>query len=122
MRIATGWDFAYLNRPLASITVHSDASSSSLGTFTPDGYRASRFGPDMLHERRLGFLAETQLPDPEARRLARIAERTYRREVLSYLSMRADHRRFAERTYSRPSVKRSFRIVAWGSIPGPGAS
>ena len=90
MRIATGWDFAYLNRPLATITVHPDASSSSLGTFTPDGYRASRFGPDMVRERRLEFLTETELPDPEARRLARIADRAYRREVLSYLSMRAD--------------------------------
>ena len=84
MRIATDWDFAYLNRPLAAVTAHSDASSSSLGSFTPDGFRSSRSLPDML--------LRAQAPGSSLRptfrtlrrgRLARIAEKTYRREVLA---------------------------------------
>jgi cellulose synthase/poly-beta-1,6-N-acetylglucosamine synthase-like glycosyltransferase len=90
MRIATGWDFAYLNQPLAVTTAHSDASSSSLGAFTPNGYRSSRSLPDMLYERRRTFLAEADLPKVEERRLARMAERAYRRDVLRCLSMRAN--------------------------------
>jgi glycosyltransferase involved in cell wall biosynthesis len=89
MRIATKWDLAYLDVPLARVTAHADASSSSLGSFTPRGFRGSRALPDMLYERRRRFLAEADLPGPEARRLAKLAERTHRREVLSYLSMRA---------------------------------
>jgi glycosyltransferase involved in cell wall biosynthesis len=89
MRIATDWDLAYLNLPLAVVTAHSDASSSSLGSFTPNGFRASRSLPDMLYDRRRQFLDEADLPDAEAGRLARIAEKTYRREVLGCLSMRA---------------------------------
>jgi hypothetical protein len=89
MRIATDWDLAYLNHPLAVVTAHSDASSSSLGSFTPNGFRASRSLPDMLYDRRRQFLDEADLPDAETGRLARIAEKTYRREVLGCLSMRA---------------------------------
>lgn len=90
MRIATDWDFAYLNRPLAVMRVHAEASSSSLGSFTPDGYRSSRELPDMLYEHRRRFLAEADLPASEARRLARIAEKTHRHELLGHLSMRAN--------------------------------
>ena len=72
-----------------SVTAHSDASSSSLGSFTPNGFRASRSLPDMLYDRRRQFLDEADLPDAEAGRLARIAEKTYRRDVLGCLSTRA---------------------------------
>ena len=89
MRIATSWDLAYLDLPLAVVTAHADASSSSLGSFTPNGFRASRSLPDMLYDRRRQFLDEADLPDAESGRLARIAEKTYRREVLGCLSMRA---------------------------------
>jgi glycosyltransferase involved in cell wall biosynthesis len=90
MRIATDWDFAYLNLPLAMITAHEGASSSSLGSFTPNGFRGSRSLPDMLYERRRRFLAEADLAEVEARRLARIAEKMHRRDVLGCLSMRAN--------------------------------
>ena len=66
MRIATSWDLAYLNLPLAVVTAHSDASSSSLGSFTPNGFRASRSLPEMLYDRRRQFLDEADLPDAEA--------------------------------------------------------
>ena len=89
MRIATDWDFAYLNRPLAQITAHAEASSSSLGSFTPNGYRSSRSLPDMLYEHRRRFLTEANLSEIEARRLAHIAERTHRRDRVRHLSMRA---------------------------------
>jgi glycosyltransferase involved in cell wall biosynthesis len=89
MRIATNWDFAYVNRPLAVMGAHADASSSSLGWFTPGGFRSSRAVPDLLYERRRRFLAEAGLPEAATRRLARIAERTHRRDRLGHLSMRA---------------------------------
>jgi glycosyltransferase involved in cell wall biosynthesis len=89
MRIATRWDFAYLNTPLAVMRAHVGASSSSLGSFTPRGFRTTRAVPDSLYERRLRFLAQADLPETEGRRLARMAKRTYRRDVLSHLSMRA---------------------------------
>ena len=90
MRIATVWDFADINEALAVVTTHSDASSSSLGSFTPSGFRGSRSLPDMLYERRREFLAEAELPEVEARPLARIAKKMYRRDVLACLSMRAN--------------------------------
>ena len=89
MRIAVDWDFAYVNRPLAVKTAHSDASSSSIGSFTPQGWRSSRSLPDMLYEYRRQFLTEADLPETEARRLARIAEKAYRRDLLGHLSLRA---------------------------------
>jgi glycosyltransferase involved in cell wall biosynthesis len=89
LRIATRWNFAYVNAPLAVMRAHSGASSSSLGYFTPRGFRATRALPDSLYERRLNFLAEVDLPEAEGRRLARMARRTYRRDVLSHLSTRA---------------------------------
>jgi hypothetical protein len=81
MRIATDWDFAYLNRPLAVKRAHNEASSYSNGSFTPDGWQASRSLPDLLYEYRRTFLTEANLPEIEARRLARIAR-------LAHLSMR----------------------------------
>ena len=90
MRVATAWDFAYLDQPLAVVATHSGSSSSSLGSFTPDGYRGSRSLPEMLYERRRSFLDEADLSEVQTRRLARIAEKMYRRDVLACLSMRAD--------------------------------
>jgi glycosyltransferase involved in cell wall biosynthesis len=89
MRIATEWDFAYVNRPLAVMRAHADASSSSIGSFTPNGFRSSRSLPDMLYELRRKFLTEADLPPVQARRLARLAERMHRHDVLGHLSMRA---------------------------------
>ena len=37
MRIATEWDFAYIDRPLTTVTSHAGASSSPNGSFTPRG-------------------------------------------------------------------------------------
>ena len=88
MRIATDWDFAYLNRPLAQMRAHAEASSSSLGSFTSNGYRSSRSLPDMLYEHRRRFLTEANLSEIEARRLAHIAKRTHRRDRVRHLSMR----------------------------------
>jgi glycosyltransferase involved in cell wall biosynthesis len=51
MRIATRWDFAYRNTPLATMRAHNGASSSSLGWFTPRGFRTTRAVPDSLYER-----------------------------------------------------------------------
>ena len=89
LRIATSWDYAYLDQPLAIMRAHAEASSSSLGSFRPGGFRSSRALPDVLYEKRRGFLAEADLPEGEARRLARIAEKRHRRDVLAHLSMRA---------------------------------
>ena len=86
MRIAMGWDFAYVNRPLALMRAHAAADSSELGWFTPDGFRSSPSVPRMLHLHRRNFLTEANLPASETRRLARIANRTYRRERLGHLS------------------------------------
>jgi glycosyltransferase involved in cell wall biosynthesis len=89
MRIANDWDFAYLNRPLAVARAHEEAASSALGSFRPGGFRSARSLADMLYEHRRKALAEVDLPESEARRLARIAEKRYRRDVLAHLSMRA---------------------------------
>jgi glycosyltransferase involved in cell wall biosynthesis len=89
MRIATKWDFAYVNQPLAIMRAHDEASSSAQGSFTPGGYRQARSQPDVLYEQRRRFLDEAELPEMQARRLARIAERTHRRDVVGHLSSRA---------------------------------
>ncbi len=90
LRVANDWDFAYLDRPLAVMQVHPEADSSSLGSFTPDGFRSSRSLPDVVYGHRRKFLAEADLPAGEARRLTRIAERMHRRDVVAHLSMRAN--------------------------------
>jgi glycosyltransferase involved in cell wall biosynthesis len=87
MRIATRWDFAYVDSPLAELRAHSGAQSSPLGSFTPLGYRAARSFPDELYARRSRFIAGANLPQRDARRLARAARRTRRRDVVAYLSM-----------------------------------
>jgi hypothetical protein len=89
MRIARDWDFAYLNRRLALLRAHDEASSSTFGSFTPDGFRSARSLPEVLYENRRRFLAHADLPAMESRRLARAAERAYRRDVIGHLSMRA---------------------------------
>jgi glycosyltransferase involved in cell wall biosynthesis len=89
MRIATSWDLVYVNDRLAVLRAHAETSSASLGSFTPGGFRSSRALPDVLYENRVRFLATADLPEPEIRRFARIAERTHRREILGHLSMRA---------------------------------
>ena len=61
MRIATRWDFAYVDSALAEMRAHSGAQSSSLGSFTPRGYRAARSVPDELYARRSRFLAVANL-------------------------------------------------------------
>jgi glycosyltransferase involved in cell wall biosynthesis len=87
MRIATRWDFAYVDSSLAEMRAHAGAQSTPLGSFTPRGYRTSRSVPDELYARRSRFLAGADLPHGEARRLARAARRTHRRDVLDHLSM-----------------------------------
>jgi glycosyltransferase involved in cell wall biosynthesis len=90
MRIAARWDFAYVNRPLAIKRAHDEAASSAIGMYAPNGsWRSPRSLPDMLYEYKRSFLAEADLPEVEARRLARIAERTYRRDLFAHLSTRA---------------------------------
>ena len=89
MRIASQWDYAYINRPLAVLRAHEGAASSALGSFLPGGFRSPRSLPDVLHEHRRNFLVEADLSDIETRRLARIAEKRYRHDVLGHLSMRA---------------------------------
>ena len=89
MRIATRWDFGYVNRPLAKMMVHTEASSSALGTRTASTFRSSRAQPDSLYACRRNFLSEADLPDNVRRRLLRTAERAYRRDLLSHLSSRA---------------------------------
>ena len=89
LRIATRWDFAYVNRALALVRAHEETSSSELGSFTEGGFRSSRSAADVLYENRSTFLAEADLSEIEARRLAHIAERTHRRDRVRHLSMRA---------------------------------
>jgi hypothetical protein len=89
MRIATGWDFLYLNAQLARLRAHEGASSSALGEFTPRGFRSSRKLPDILFEHRLKCLADANLSESARAGLAQIARRSHRRDVLSHLSMRA---------------------------------
>lgn len=89
LRIASDWDYAYLNRPLAVMRAHDEAASSALGSFRSGGFRSTRSLADILYEHRLKFLTEADLPESEGQRLARFARQRYRRDVLSYLSMRA---------------------------------
>jgi hypothetical protein len=90
MRIALDWDVAYVDRPLAFLRAHDDASSSSYGWFTPNGLRTSRELPEILFDNRRRFLNCAGLPQPESRRLERIVERRHRLDVLSHLSMRSN--------------------------------
>lgn len=89
MRIATTWGSIYVNRPLATMRSHAEASSSLLGSITPSGFRSSSALAEMLYERRRRFLDDAQLPEADIERLARIAKRTRRRDRILHLSTRA---------------------------------
>jgi glycosyltransferase involved in cell wall biosynthesis len=90
MRAARRWDFAYVNRPLARIGAHTEASSSDLGYFMDGGFRSERCMADIFYANRRTALTEAALPEEEARRLFRLAQRRYRQDVLAHLSMRSD--------------------------------
>jgi hypothetical protein len=77
MRIAAEWDFAYVNCPLAVKTVHDEASSSVNGSYTDGGWQPSSDLPDLLYEHRRAFLAQSSLPERQARHLGRIARMTH---------------------------------------------
>jgi glycosyltransferase involved in cell wall biosynthesis len=89
LRISTNWDFVYLNRPLVRMRVHASAASSSLGTFTPRGFRTAESVAGMLHEFRVAYLDTAGLPQAETSELRALAERQLRRDRLAHLSMRA---------------------------------
>ena len=67
MRVAKQWDFAYVNRPLAKVRAHTEASSSELGWFMPGGFRSQRSMADIFYANRRKAIAEVGGP---ARRLA----------------------------------------------------
>jgi hypothetical protein len=90
LRAAEDWDFVYVNEPLAYVRGHVGASSSVLGEFGPSGYRSSPDLAELIHARKLAFLAETALPDSEQQRLRKLADTSCRRERLAHLSMEAD--------------------------------
>ena len=70
---------------LAQIRAHFEASSSSLGSFTANGYRSSSSLPDMLYERRRRFLTEANLSQIEARRLQASGREREDRKALAEL-------------------------------------
>lgn len=90
MRIAIDWDVAYVDRPLAVLRAHDDASSSSYGWFTANGLRTERALPEILYQNRRRFLSSAGLSESEERRLARIVERRHRLDVLNHLAMRSN--------------------------------
>jgi glycosyltransferase involved in cell wall biosynthesis len=90
MRIATDWDVAYLDQPLAVLRAHDDASSSSYGWFTANGLRSARSLSEILYANRRRFLGGAGLPEADVRRLTRIVERRHRKDVLGHLSMRSN--------------------------------
>jgi glycosyltransferase involved in cell wall biosynthesis len=89
MRIARDWDLVYINRVLASVRIHPGTESTAINSFSAGGFRWKRSYPDMLYERRLGFLSEANLNGSVANHLRRKAEAAYRRDRIRYLSMRA---------------------------------
>jgi glycosyltransferase involved in cell wall biosynthesis len=97
MRVATRWDFAYVNLPLAKVRAHTEASSSELGWFESGGFRSARCMADIFYDNRKQAISEAGRPEAETRRLARLARRRYRHDILAHLSMRSD-------TGDRPTV------------------
>ena len=76
MRIASSWDIAYLERPLAAFRVHDDTETARLAP-VGEGEAAARdrlltYGRIMF-DRRIGFLDEAALPSSEANRYRALA-------------------------------------------------
>lgn len=76
MRIASSWDIAYLERPLAAFRVHDDTETARLAP-RGEGEAAARnrlltYGRIMF-DRRIGFLDEATLPRSEANRYRALA-------------------------------------------------
>ena len=116
LRVAEDWDFVYVNEPLACVRAHVGASSSVLGEFGPSGYRSSPNLAEMIHSRKLAFLAETALPDSEQRRLRKLADTSCRRERLAHFSMEADAGATARQSLGS-LVAAVRRTHEWPSIP-----
>jgi glycosyltransferase involved in cell wall biosynthesis len=124
LRIAEDWDFVYVNEPLANVRAHVGASSSVLGEFGPSGFRSAPDLAEMIHSRKLAFLAEAALPDSEQRRLHNLADTSRRRERLAHFSMEADAGATARQSLRSlvAAVRRDPRMaldpIAWRFVVG----
>ncbi len=86
LRIATSWDFAFIDEPLTTFRVHSETDSSRLGNYeiTNDGVMTT---PELVKAERaakLRFLGEYEASRSARRRLERIV-RDHARTKLKHI-------------------------------------
>jgi glycosyl transferase family 2 len=88
LRIARSWDFGYVPRTLAATRIHAESATAGVGAYESDGY-VLHDQARILHEHRLRFLDETQLPPAQAKHYRSIAAATFRRNSVRALAVQA---------------------------------
>jgi glycosyltransferase involved in cell wall biosynthesis len=88
LRMATGWDMAFLSDTLAGYRVHDHSHSAAVGTRTEEGYVRDVGLMRRQHEVKLRFVDEHVRDDAEARRLRRQADAGKRTEVVTGVRQR----------------------------------
>ena len=78
MRIATGWDFAFVAQSLVAFRIHKDTVTMRLGSEAgrePDADARVRLFAEIMFDRRMGFLAQGHLPSARESRYRSLATR-----------------------------------------------
>jgi cellulose synthase/poly-beta-1,6-N-acetylglucosamine synthase-like glycosyltransferase len=89
LRIALGWDFVSVRRPLVGVRVHEDSeTAAAVGSLTDTDYYIANL-PQILFERRSQFLDEAQKLGVETERYRLLAQRSFRTQSLHRLANQA---------------------------------
>ena len=84
LRLALDWDLAYLDRTLATYTVHGDSYSAGAAAVTDGGYVQALERVIRAYEVKLRFVGEHGARLADADELARRARRALRRELVEH--------------------------------------
>jgi glycosyltransferase involved in cell wall biosynthesis len=85
LRVGSKWKVAHIPASLASVRVHAEAISASLGSFADGAYAVGDDYAPMMFERRSRFLEEGAVTEDQRRAYGAIAAATYRRDRVRQL-------------------------------------
>jgi glycosyltransferase involved in cell wall biosynthesis len=88
LRMATGWDMAFLDETLGGYRVHDHSHSAAVGTRTEEGYVRDVSLMRRQHAVKLRFVEDHITDEREARRLRRLAAVGKRTEVVTRVRQR----------------------------------
>jgi hypothetical protein len=117
LRLALGWDVAFLARRMASYRVHGDSYSSRVAAVTDGGYVQSAERIVAVRDVKLRFVAAHADRLAGAGRLRATARRAFRRELLEHAAQMTPRRRLGP---ALAALRGCVRLDPWVALE-PGA-